>query len=56
MAERAAEDPQGIVGVAEAVGDLGAGQLLDKEGAQGLVLTMGRGLRAEEELGLVGIS
>jgi len=56
MAELVAEDPQGIVGVAEAAGDLGAGQLLDEEGAQGLVLALERGLRAEEEFGLVWVS
>jgi len=56
MAELVAEDPQGIVGVAEAAGDLGSGRLLDEEGAQGFVLAVERGLRAEEEFGLLGIS
>jgi len=56
MAELVAEDAQGIVGVAEAASDLWAGQLLDEKGTQGLVLALGRGLGAEEEPGLVGIS
>ena len=55
MAELVAEDPQGIVGVTEAAGHLGSGQLLDEEGAEGLVVAVARGLRAEKELGLVGI-
>jgi len=56
MAELVAEDPQGIVGVAEAARDLGTGQLLEEEGAQGLVLAVRRGLRGEEEIGLLGVS
>jgi len=56
MAELVAEDTQGIGGVTKAASDLGAGQLLDEEGAQGLVLALERERRAEEELGLIGIS
>ena len=56
VAELVAKDPQGVGGITEAVGDLRAGQFLHKKGAQSLVLAVERGLRAEEEAGLVGIS
>jgi hypothetical protein len=56
VAELIAEDAEGVGGVSEAAGDLGSGQFLDEEGAQGLVLTMERRFGAEEELGLARMS
>jgi hypothetical protein len=56
VAELVAEDAQGVGGVTEAAGDLRARQLLDKEGAEGLVLAVEWRFGAEEELGLLGIS
>jgi hypothetical protein len=56
VAELIAEDAEGVGGVSETAGDLWARQLLDEEGAQGLVLAMEWRFGAEEELGIVRIS
>jgi hypothetical protein len=56
VAELIAEDAESVGGVAEASGDLRAGQFFDEEGPQRFVLAMQRGFGAKEELGLVRIS
>jgi hypothetical protein len=42
VAEVVAENAQGVGGITEAAGDLGAGQFLDEEGAEGFVLAVER--------------
>ncbi len=52
MAELVAQDAEGIGGVTEAASGLRSGQLFDKEGAEGLILTVVGGFRGEEEAGI----
>src|SRR4029077_722422 len=54
MAELVAQGAKGARRVAEASGDLGGGKVLDKIGAQRLVLALSGFLRGEEETGLGG--
>jgi hypothetical protein len=44
------ENAKGARGIAETPGDLGGSLLVDKEGAEGLVLPLQRELRGEEEV------
>ena len=48
------EDTEATWGVTEATSDLGAGNLVDEEGSQGLVLAMGGVGGFEEDPGEVG--
>jgi hypothetical protein len=53
VAELMTENAKGARGIAETPGDLGGRLLVDKEGAEGFVLSLQRELRGEEEV-LVG--
>jgi hypothetical protein len=48
-AEMVTQDAKRARGVAEALGDVGTGNTLDEEGAEGLVLALRGGSRFEEE-------
>ena len=50
VAELVTQDAERTGGIAEAAGDVRRGKLLNKEGAEGLVLPLQRGLGGKEEL------